>query len=81
MYLKWRDLKVGKSILEREYLGITNAHGKRFSKIVRDFFGIETEKEHPLAAKNRVLRQALKDLGVDPDQLLAHQPKGGHDLG
>jgi hypothetical protein len=56
-----------KSDLEVRFLGTNRAHGKRFSGLIRKHLGIETERQHPLAAENERLRQLLKRHGINPD--------------
>jgi hypothetical protein len=67
MYLEWRDNKVPKSLLEQQYMGISQAHGKRFTSVVRQYFGIDTEKQHPMAVENHKLKEILRRSGIDPD--------------
>jgi hypothetical protein len=65
MYRQWLD-GVPKSVIEQRFLGTGRAHGKRFSTIVRNQLGIDTEKQHPLVAENERLRRLLRAHGIDP---------------
>lgn len=67
MYRAWQS-GVAKSEIERRFLGTTRAHGKRFSTIVRNNLGIETERVHPLAVENQRLRALLRRHGIDPNE-------------
>jgi hypothetical protein len=66
MYRAWVG-GMSKSDVEQRFLGTSRAHGKRFSIIVKKHLGIETEKQHPLAAENERLRLLLRSYGIDPD--------------
>ena len=72
MYKEWLDGEA-KSDVELRYLGTGRAHGKRFSLLVKKHLGIDTEKQHPLAAENERLRQLLRSHGIDSDS----SPKPG----
>jgi hypothetical protein len=67
MYHAWVS-GTTKSEIELRFLGTTRAHGKRFSTIVRNNLGIETEKTHPLTVENNRLRALLRQHGIDPDE-------------
>lgn len=66
MYHEWLN-GVPKSVVEQRFLGTSRAHGKRFSTIVRNQLGIDTEKQHPLVAENERLRRLLRGHGINPD--------------
>ena len=66
MFRKWIS-GTPKSHLEERYLGTSQAHGKRFSNMVKSHLDIETERQHPMAAENKRLRELLRNHGIDPD--------------
>ena len=76
-----------KSALERKYLGGGDAHGKRFTKLVLDHLGIDTERTSgqsqriaDLEAEVARLRDLLAAQGVDtsaPSARLRPTPKSG----
>ncbi len=68
MYRLWRYDGTPKSTLEIRSFGAAQAHGKRFTALVKRHLGIDTEKQHPLAAEVERLRALLVQHGIDPDQ-------------
>jgi hypothetical protein len=72
MYAEWRA-GAKKSDLERRYLGKPESHGKLFTRLVRDYLGIETERHshltaerNELAAEVQRLTALLRANGIDP---------------
>ena len=64
-----------KSALERKYLGTGDAHGKRFTKLVLDHLGVDTERTShqtvriaELEAEVSRLRGLLAAAGIDPNR-------------
>jgi hypothetical protein len=72
MYDQWCE-GAKKRDLERRYLGKPESHGKLFSRLVRDYLGIETERRSHLTDERdelerevRRLRALLAQHGIDP---------------
>lgn len=73
MYEEWDVDKVPKSVVEARYLRTRRFHGKLFSRLVRAYLGIETEKPHQLVTRLRemetyveILREQLRCAGLEP---------------
>lgn len=62
MYTSWARDGVPKSVVEARYLHTRRFHGKLFSRLVRTYLGIETERTHPLASRLRALEQEVEEL-------------------
>lgn len=72
MYDQW-CAGAKKSDLERRYLGKPESHGKLFSRLVREYLGIETERRSHLTDERddlqrevRRLKALLRQHGIDP---------------
>lgn len=63
---EWRG-GVSKTAIERRYLGKSTHHGKLFTKLVRDYLGVETARRHPLVVEVARLRALLIANGIDPN--------------
>ena len=69
MYLDWRDNGVPKSVVEARYLRTRRFHGKLFSRLVRKYLDVETQKQHPLTARLALMEHELKRLRVENEAL------------
>jgi hypothetical protein len=78
MYDEWQR-GISKSAIERRYLGKATHHGKLFTKLVREYLNIETEKQHPLKCEVDRLRSLLRDSGIDPDTGVPNLHRIGHE--
>lgn len=67
MYSEWKSGTHSKSAIERRYLGKATHHGKLFTKLVREYLGVETETASSLRMEVERLRSLLLQHGIDPD--------------
>jgi len=70
LYHLWLHGNRSKKDLERTYWNDTSSNGKRFSRLMLERHGIDTEGEHPKAREARILRSVLEEEGYDVDAIL-----------
>jgi hypothetical protein len=61
MYAEWQA-GASKSELERRYLGKGDSHGKMFTALVKQEFGVDTEHASPLRREIQRLREENNQL-------------------
>jgi hypothetical protein len=67
MYSEWKVGGRSKSAIERRYIGKSTHHGKLFTKLVREYLHLETERTSSLKLENQRLRSLLQSHGINPD--------------
>lgn len=61
MYEEWTS-GAAKSVLENKYLETGKFHGKRFTRLVKKYLGIDTEQPRGLQAEVTALRERVQQL-------------------
>jgi DNA-binding transcriptional MerR regulator len=69
MYAEWNENGVPKSVVEARYLRTRRFHGKLFSRLVREYLGVETEHPHPLRRRIEELTDEVSQLRRENDEL------------